>query len=165
MWWPQQPFTGAFFLTGIDSLWVKAAFTAPILSICLEGEYFFFRKRILHLDGPGSVQLLQSWCPVQQAGAVQDDRDVPKTALCPMLSLLLTQEEVSRDFFSNREHTWLMKWAPSPCLRRLYGVALPLTCTEQRPRTLQCSLLQAQYWTCSFIVQNRRITSWFVLAS
>lgn len=36
---------------------------------------------------------------------MQDDRDVPKTALCPTLSLLLTQEEIIWDFFSNLGHT------------------------------------------------------------
>lgn len=69
----------------------------------------FFRMRNLLLDGPGSAQVLRSRCPVQQAGAARGDRGAPKTTLCPMLSLRLTQEEVSRDFFFGLGHTGLTK--------------------------------------------------------
>lgn len=97
---------------------------------------------------------------------MQGGRDTPKTALCPALSLLLTQEEVSQEFLSNLGHKWLIKWVPSPCPRSLYGVAFPLLCTECRLRRKQCSLNKyCRDSTCRFIVQNRMIINWFLLVS
>lgn len=49
-------FTGAFFLAGIDFLWVKVTLTAPVSSVVL-GSICFSSMRNLNLDGPESAQL------------------------------------------------------------------------------------------------------------
>lgn len=77
--------------------------TVPVLSVGLEGEYFF--QNVTSVFRWSRVSAATSFLTSRTAGwAVLHDRDIPKTALCPTLSLLLTQEEVNQDFFSNLGH-------------------------------------------------------------